>query len=282
MNRFCLIGHPLGHSVSPEIQQKLFRLNGLSGEYILREIVPGELGGKIAELQSFDGFNITIPYKKEIIPFLNGVSEKAGIYESVNTVKNENGRLIGYNTDAEGFRRALAAFSLPLEGRVLLCGAGGVASTIACTALQNGCALTVAARNFEKAAAFCDGLRSRFPGKIIEPSFLKTVSGRFDLVVNATPAGMLHYNNENPVPEPVLRAAGGVFDTVYNPAQTPLLQRAGELGIKCGGGMPMLVWQAAAAQEIWLGVRFRDADIEQICREMQSKLGLSNTPSGKR
>ena len=270
MESYCLIGNPLKHSVSPFIHQKLFGLSGKEGRYTLLEIPPEEFESRAGRLTGFSGFNVTIPYKQRILPMLSEISPRAERYGAVNTVKNENGRLKGYNTDAEGFLRALSQAGIRLSGNVLLCGAGGAAAMMACEALEHGCQLTAAARSYEKADAFLRGLAGKYPDARVRPALLSDVGGNFDLILNATPCGMYPHAGECPLPERVIRSAGAVFDAIYNPGDTLLLKRAAASGAKVQGGLPMLVWQAAAAQEIWTGARFRQKDVAALCRETEN------------
>lgn len=273
MNRFCLIGHPLGHSLSPQIQARLFKLGGQVGSYTLRDAPPETLAGLFAPgapdgLRRYDGFNVTIPYKQAVIPYLDSLSPRAALYGAVNTVRCSGGRLEGHNTDGEGFLRALAGAGIALRGRVLLCGAGGVSHTMACEALSHGCALTVAARSAEKAGAFAAFLQQKIPGAAVSSRPLCEAGEGWDLILNGTPSGMYpSLMKEMPVPAETARSAAAVFDAVYNPRETLLLRTAKAAGAKTLDGLSMLVWQAAAAQEIWLGARFTAGQIGALCRE---------------
>ena len=269
MGKYCLIGHPLGHSVSPMIHSRLFSLSGESGEYTLRDIPAGGLAGAMDELRRLDGFNVTIPYKQEIIPLLDGLDEHARFYHAVNTVKCSGGRLSGFNTDADGFLNALSDAGIELKGQVLMCGAGGVAAMMAAEALKRGCSLTVATRTAGKAMKFISVLRRAFPDADVKPAALPYLSGRYDLILNGTPAGMYPDVNISPVPSAVARKAGAVFDAIYNPVETQLIKLARENGAKTAGGLRMLVWQAAAAQEVWTGVHSGTENVDAICSEME-------------
>ena len=151
---FGLIGCPLGHSMSPFLQGRLFSAAGVQAEYRLFELAPGTLASALPALRELDGFNITIPYKSEIIPFLDEVDGTAAFFGSVNTVKNENGRLIGCSTDGEGFLFALGACGVRVDGaRVLLLGYGGASRAMGGTALLSGAkSILIAGRSPERAA----------------------------------------------------------------------------------------------------------------------------------
>ena len=131
-HNFAVIGHPIAHTMSPFIHTKLFALgNGYpAADYGVIDLPPEELTASMPRLREFSGFNITIPHKQAIIPFLKQMDQKASLYQSVNTVKN-NGCLEGYTTDPDGFLSALGQAGIPLKGRVVILGTGGVARTIA-------------------------------------------------------------------------------------------------------------------------------------------------------
>lgn len=270
MNEFsyALIGHPLGHSISPAIHTRLFALLGMRAGYTLKDIEPQELAQRFSCLRTLRGFNVTIPYKQTVMSLLDEVDGRAARYGAVNTVVCEDGYTIGYNTDVVGFLRALMQAGIPLSGQVLLAGTGGVAHMMACEALDRGCALTVGARTYGRAAAFAEELLALYPGARVTPSALAYVSGTFDLILNGTPAGMYPHQREMPVPLNVARSARAVFDAIYNPEETQLISRARAAGAKTQSGLVMLVWQAAAAQEIWTKRSFSPEDITAICRDM--------------
>lgn len=267
---FGLIGFPLGHSISPELHSRLFQLSGVDAQYGFFEIEPEKFESQIAFLRSLNGFNITIPHKRRILPLLDRIDSRAQRCAAVNTVKCENGALLGYNTDAEGFLRALGSAGIALCGRVLLCGAGGVARMMACEALERGCSLTIATRDGINARTAKNDLLRTFPRADISSAMLNEVDGAFDLILNGTPAGMYPNVDSCPVPQRVIQNAAAVFDTIYNPCETVLVKAAREAGAKAVGGLTMLIWQAAAAQEIWTGAYFDINDIELLREDMIS------------
>lgn len=153
MQKYTLIGYPLGHSMSPMIHERLFAAKNREASYDLTEISPEELSAKAQALKEFKGFNVTIPHKQSIIPFLDEIGGSAKRYNAVNCVVNENGRLIGYNTDCDGFTDSVKDF--PMDGKVLLIGCGGVGRMMAVEAVLHGADLTIGIRpsSTEKAAA---------------------------------------------------------------------------------------------------------------------------------
>ena len=156
--KFAVIGHPIGHTMSPFLNARLFSLSGLPAQYTSRDIAPESLPDSLGFFRSLQGFNVTIPHKQAIIPFLDELDPSARNIQSVNTVKQVNGRLIGYTTDGAGFRFALENAGIPLKGNVLILGAGGVSRVMALEALEAGCRLTIAARNSEKAQSLASQL----------------------------------------------------------------------------------------------------------------------------
>jgi len=281
-NRYAVIGHPIAHTMSPFIHTRLFELSGRKADYFVFDIAPDELAKKMMELKALDGFNITIPHKQAVIPFLNELDKKAAFFNSVNTVKNGSGCLSGHTTDGTGFCKALEAAGENLNGRTVILGAGGAARAMAFEAVLSGGCVTIATRehSMEAARALCADLNSKAGTAEKEPAdccLFDTIEGQIDLLVNATPVGMYPNTAACPVSEQIIQKASCVFDAVYNPNQTILLKLARKNGIKAIGGMSMLVWQAAAAHEIWYGAEFRTEDIERLCsdavKEMKKTFG---------
>lgn len=271
MKRYGLLGYPLKHTMSPPIHKRLFELDGLDGtNYELKEYSSEELSGRIDDLMALDGFNVTIPHKVEIIKYLDSLGESAKRYNSVNCVVKKDGKHIGYNTDCDGFLRSLEAAGSGLSGRVLQIGCGGVGRMIAIEAVRHGAELTIAVRNGSESKvqpvfdyAQENGIDAKI--NVVHPD---DVSGRFDLLVNASPVGMFPHNDECPVSENVISDCGFVFDVIYNPERTMIMQIAERHGIKTCGGMAMLVWQAAVAHEIWNDASYNDDDIAVLIADM--------------
>ena len=263
-----LIGFPLVHSKSPEIHKALFSLSGRRYRYDMLEISPDKLESHVPDLEELDGFNITIPHKQSIIPYLSELDVSAGRYQAVNTVKVHRGRMVGYNTDVNGFLGALALAGIPLKGRVLICGAGGAASMAATEAVRQGCRLVVTAR--ESSAAKGGALARRLGGDFVRDP---REAGKFDLLINATPAGMFPNHMEQlPAPREVIRRCCAVFDMVYNPGKTLLIQLAEKKKLPCAKGMAMLVLQAAAAHEIWYGAQFEKKELLNVIFRMEASM----------
>lgn len=271
--KFAVIGHPIGHTMSPFIHKRLFELSQTKGEYSVLDIAPEELGTKINILKELDGYNITIPHKQAIIPYLDKLDKKAELYGSVNTVKNVE-ISEGFTTDPDGFVLALKAAGIPLGGNVVILGSGGVARTFAYKAAIAGCNTTIAVRpdDLPAAAALAGEIKVNIHSAYISTSLISRLSGEFDLLVNATPVGMYPNTDAMAATPQILEKCENVFDAVYNPLNTKLLSTAKANGSKTLGGMSMLVWQAVRAHEIWDNVSYNPDDIAQLVEDSTKEL----------
>jgi len=284
--KFGLIGYPLGHSLSKPIHEALFQdiqegdWDGVAdgASYGVFEIHPDALEGKIEFLKTLDGFNCTIPHKLKIMQYLDVIDERAQFYGAVNTVKNVDGKLHGYNTDWIGFTEALKGLADPKDGEILLIGAGGVSRMMAYECGIAGAkridvmdmmpevALAMAKEIAEKTGVTIQVISKEDLAKKI------TQGARYDLILNGSPAGMWHETDGIPVPKEIIHTAGAVFDAIYNPMLTRFLLEAKLAGVPGKGGISMLVGQAAAAQKIWMGVDFSDCALEKIADDMRIKM----------
>lgn len=276
MQKYTILGYPLKHTMSPQIHKKLFELAGISDiEYTISEIEPENLLSKKDFLNSLDGYNITIPYKMDIIDFIDELDVSAKRYNAVNCVVNRNGKTTGYNTDCYGFLRALQAENISPDGNVLLLGCGGAGRMMAIeTALHAG-NLTIASRNKEQAEKVVADIKAVVPDSTnytVKITTFDKIEGNYDLLINSTPVGMFPKVDFSPVSKEIVSRCSFVFDAVYNPDKTLLMQYADEMSVKSLGGMSMLVWQAVIAHEIWNGSEYNDSDINKLISEMQALL----------
>lgn len=277
MDKYGLIGHPLGHSMSPLIHNKLFALSGIEDySYELIDIAPEKLAESEDMLRELKGFNITIPHKTAIIPMTDKLGESAERYNSVNCVSNDNGVMTGYNTDCDGFLRS--AELLPLGGKVLLVGCGGVGRMIAIEAALHGAELTIAVLpNAVKTAQLVMAeILSKCGGASVKICLVSEIKGSFDLLVNATPVGMYPKIDACPVSDEIIENCLSFFDVIYNPIETLLMKKARELGRTAIGGAAMLVYQAVKAHELWYGGEFSNEDISAIIKDVENEVEKMN------
>lgn len=263
--KFGLLGHPLGHSMSPFIHSELFKINGIDGQYDLFDISPQDLSAKTNLLFDLDGFNVTIPYKKEIIKYIDCLDKSAQRYNSVNVVKTGD-KKVGYNTDVVGFLKSVENMGANLCGKVLMLGCGGVAQMMGCETIDAGGTLTVAVRdvNSPKVANLVQLLHNIDNNAKVDVVDIKNVCGQYDILLNATSVGMHPNVNQSPVSEQVVANCKYLFDAIYNPKDTLLAKYAHMNNVKFVTGMEMLVLQAAEAQTIWLDVAFSEKDIQTL------------------
>ena len=274
MNKYILIGHPLGHSMSPMIHDGLFKLKGKDSPYELVDIAPEELPQKSDFLRGISGFNITIPHKVSVIDLIDEMDESAKRYNSVNCVDNKNGKLIGYNTDCDGFLLSVKSKNMPLNGDVLLIGCGGVGRMIAVETVRHGGKLTIA--HIPEASDMAESLRNEiietYPDAVVKTVLTSEISGKFDMLINASPVGMYPNSDACPVSDEIIADCGCAFDVVYNPVETLLVRKFKEQGKTAVGGCAMLVYQAVKAHEIWDGDFYTDDEVNSIIKSVEDKI----------
>ena len=275
MKKYTLIGHPLGHSMSPFIHDRLFKLKGREVSYSLTDISPEDLNSNKEYLKSeFVGYNITIPHKVAVIPFIDKMDTSALRYNSVNCVANTQEGSIGYNTDCYGFLNSLKMNDISLDGKVLLLGCGGVGRMMAIESLLHGATLTIAI--IEEARDMCNTLlaelNEKFPNVKVEVVLMSEITGSFDLVINSTPVGMFPKVDNCPLSDETISKCGAVFDAIYNPTETKLVQKFKAQGKKAVGGMAMLVLQAVKAHELWDNDTYSNDEIDEIIKQSNEKV----------
>lgn len=272
--KYAVIGHPIGHTMSPFIHKRLFSLAGIDAEYNVYDVPPEELKDTFdKELSKLNGFNITIPHKQAIIPFLDYLDPKAKLYGSVNTFFNDNGTFRGYTTDPDGFLMALKSAGIPFEGRTVILGCGGVARTMAYEASLAKNDLTLAVRPDDLTMA--NDLKKELDtldGDNVKVCKIADLQGDIDVLINATPVGMFPHDENCPVSDEVIKNSKSVFDAIYNPLETLLIKKAKQNGALAVGGMSMLVWQAVVAQTKWNDVAFDKNDIDKLCLDCLEEL----------
>ena len=262
--RCGLLGEKLGHSYSPQIHAEL-----ADYEYLLYEKAPEEVEDFVLR-GDWHGLNVTIPYKKTVLPFCDELSETAGVIGSVNTLlRREDGTIFGDNTDAFGFETLLQrTYPADLTGKkALVLGTGGASVTVCAVLRNHGAEVVSVSRSGENNY----GNLTRHTDA--------------SLLVNTTPLGMYPNNGTKAVDLTVFPALEAVLDVVYNPARTALLLQAEELGIPFAGGLTMLVAQAKRSAEIFLGRELPDSELVRITRllsqSMQNIILIGMPGSGK-
>lgn len=267
MKKYALIGHPLGHSMSPFIHKRLFEEAGKNEEYALVDIAPENINEELPKLlETAEGLNVTIPHKLAVIDYLDVLDESAERYNSVNCICRRDGKLMGFNTDCDGFLRSVPKKNL--SGKVLLLGCGGVGRMIAIEAARHGADLTMAIIPEAKdmAAGVVREVKDK-TGKDVRVIMMDEISGSYDLLINGTPVGMYPKTDACPVSEEIIGNCKAVFDVIYNPTKTKLVEIAERKGIPAVGGMSMLVLQAVKAHEIWDSDSYSDEQINKIIDE---------------
>ena len=265
LKRVGIIGYPVGHSISPAFQQAALDYYRLEATYELWQTEASQLQ-KVVEglrLPSVMGANVTVPYKQDVVSLLDEIGEMAQAIGAVNTIVNRQGRLIGHNTDAAGFLKALTedgAFD-PKGKAAMLLGAGGSARAVGFALAMAGVgSLTIVNRTLGRAAELVGSLKamlSRVSAISWDDASFQPLLGQSDLIVNCTPVGMRHTASEgdSPLKDAAIPSHGLVYDLVYNPPETALLREAASAGARTLGGLPMLVYQGAEAFELWTGLK---------------------------
>ncbi len=263
-----LIGEVLGHSLSPVIHEKLFHKLSIPGRYDLIEIPRDHFGEVLRDtLTACDGLNVTIPYKLDVIPFLDDISTEAKTIGAVNTIAKADGKLVGYNTDYFGFRRTLRKIDAKVNGKTaVVLGHGGASRAIIQCLYDEGAAeIRVISRHPEKVDSDLRSFAEERRVRLMDyAAFEKEAEGA--LLVNATPVGMYPKVGVSPISEEAARHFSKVIDIIYNPKETRLLHDASHADK--ANGMYMLVMQAIAAEEIWLEREIPDRIAEEIAEEM--------------
>lgn len=264
--KYGLIGERLGHSFSKEIHEKI-----ASYTYEICPIAKDKLGN-FFKSPEFVGINVTIPYKESVIPYLDTVSENAQKIGAVNTVKNENGTLCGYNTDYEGMRALINHAKIRPEGKkALILGTGGTSKTAKAVLKDMGASEIVVV--------------GRSDGADISYSEMYENHTDAQIIINTTPVGMYPKNGETIIDISKFPALKGVVDAIYNPLRTSLVLEAKKRGIRSEGGLYMLVSQAIYASKIFTGSQISDSECEkifkQILKEKENIVLIGMPSSGK-
>ena len=279
MIRLAVIGDPIDHSLSPLVHSTILKNLGIDYEYEKVQVKKGELEGflEYAKEKKFDGFNLTMPHKVDILPYLWEIDEEAERYGAVNTVKVKDGKLYGYNTDADGYVQSIKTLGIEIDKKnVVIMGAGGVVQTLALkTAIEGANEISIMNRTLSKAEEISKMVEIKTEKKCdfggLEVTQLKEKMTNCHILINATPLGMHSVNKDfedlsfiNELPKGAV-----VSDLIYNPQKTTLLKKTEQLGYKTINGLGMLIFQAILADKIYLE---SDFDINKVYNNVIEKI----------
>ena len=271
----AVVANPIKHSISPFIHNSAFEATNTNGVYLAWEVDATELAETVANIRRYQmfGINLSMPYKEQVIAYLDQLSEEACLIGAVNTVVNREGTLIGYNTDGKGFFKSLPSFKISGKRMVLL-GAGGAAKAILAQAILDGVSqisVFVRSSSIEKTKPYLEKLENA-TGFRVDLVALEDVQDlqdsitQSDLLVNATSVGM--DGTSQPIPTSiVLPEKLMVADVIYQPFETPFLKWAKNQGNQSINGLGMLLYQAAEAFELWTGKEMPTDQIWELLKQ---------------
>ncbi|MFS9009918.1 shikimate dehydrogenase [Streptococcus infantis] len=275
----AVVANPIKHSISPFIHNQAFEATNTNGVYLAWEVEGTDLAETVANIRRYQmfGINLSMPYKEQVIPYLDQLSEEARLIGAVNTVVNREGTLIGYNTDGKGFFKSLPSFKISGKRMVLL-GAGGAAKAILAQAILDGVSqvsVFVRSASIEKTRPYLEKLQNEtgFKADLFALEDVSELQARItdsDLLVNATSVGMDGVSLPIPtsvlLPEKIL-----VADVIYQPFETPFLKWARNQGNHAVNGLGMLLYQAAEAFQLWTGKEMPTDQIWELLKQKYQK-----------
>lgn len=275
----AVVANPIKHSISPFIHNKAFEATHTNGVYVAWEVEATDLAETVANVRRYQmfGINLSMPYKEQVISYLDQLSEEARLIGAVNTVVNREGTLIGYNTDGKGFFKSLPSFKISGKRMVLL-GAGGAAKAILAQAILDGVSqvsVSVRSTSIEKTRPYLEKLQNEtgFKVDLLALEDVSELQARIidsDLLVNATSVGMdgvsLPIPSSVVLPEKLL-----VADVIYQPFETPFLNWARNQGNHAVNGLGMLLYQAAEAFQLWTGKEMPTDQIWELLKQKYQK-----------
>lgn len=269
-----IIGNPVEHSVSPSMHNAAFRELGLDYVYVAFQVTSDTIREALGGISSLgiEGANVTIPHKTAVLDHMDELHESASKVGAVNTIKNEAGSLIGFNTDGEGALRALESeIGKVADKPILLLGSGGAARAIAFSLVEAGADLTISNRTTSKAEDLVNSISNKMDVEanwieLSEEALIERI-GDSDILINATSVGMEPNVDEALVTADMMHSDLIVNDIVYKPPKTRLLKEAEKAGAKTIGGLEMLVHQGAASLEIWTGKKAPIDVMREAARE---------------
>lgn len=255
---YGVIGTPIRHSKSPIMMNRAFRETGINGVYTAFHITSERLADFAAGVRAMGirGVNVTIPHKLDIMPLLDEIDPSAAAVGAVNTIVNNNGRLIGYNTDGIGYVRSLKEEAEPqLAGkRIVVIGAGGASRGIVYALTNEKPAhITISNRSIERAIGLANDFSGKADIEAVSNDQLKAACQEADIVINTTSVGMFPHTDDTPIDASWLKPGAVASDLIYNPLKTKFLEQAEQRGCRIHNGLGMFIYQGAYAFEYWTG-----------------------------
>jgi shikimate dehydrogenase len=265
-NLFGLIGERLTHSFSSQIHSSLYKKLNINAHYYTFEIERKSLSSAVDSMKTLNikGFNVTIPYKTDIMRYVDQISLESKNIGAINTITLENGKTHGYNTDYFGFKAMLEKYQIDIKNKkIVILGTGGAAKAIKQYLLDSGIKDLISVSRNPKAAI--DN------SKVISYEELKDIEDK-DIIINCTPVGMFPDIDTSPVCSNVIAKFKLAIDMIYNPEKTKFLKQAEDLGLKTVNGLYMLVAQAVKSEELWNDIKVGEAVVDEIYRDLREKL----------
>ncbi len=278
-----LIGYPIGHTLSPAMHNKAFEYLDFNYIYLPFPVEENNLKGALKALPALGivGVNVTLPYKEKVLEYLDEVTEEAELTGAVNTILVRDNRLIGYNTDGEGFVISLkkGTGTDPKGKRVVIIGAGGAGRAVSIQLAKEGVKkIALSDIVFDKAQDLASHIEENISNvevTALREEGLEKEIREADILINATPVG-IKPDDPPPIDPKLLHPNLLVYDLIYNPPKTRLLSEAEEIGAKTLNGMGMLLYQGALAFTIWTS---REAPIEVMARALEEELKTNKNTS---
>lgn len=275
MGVYGVIGYPISHSMSPLMHNREFQAFQMDDYYTAFSVHPEDLKKAIEGIRALNirGVNVTIPHKVAVMEFLDDIDEEAQLIGAVNTIINENGKLIGSNTDGQGYLRSLTSLiqSSLTSKKVLCIGAGGAARAIVTSLGRHGVgSIDIANRTKSKAEELAEHVQLFVPSKALTLQQAEDNLSHYDIVINTTSVGMSPHVENLPIQVHNLKQGTFVSDLIYNPLTTRFLKEAKDYGALIDNGVGMFVYQGAIAFQKWTGI---EPNIERMKETVLSKLG---------
>lgn len=271
----CVIGDPIGHSLSPLLHNTMLRELHEDALYLAVPVPAGTVGEFVAAAKTIgiQGFNLTMPHKEDILPYLSEMTSEAKRCHSVNSVRIRDGSLEGHSTDGLGFRQSLKEFSRDFPGQtVTILGAGGAAKSIAMTAVDSGAEkVYIANRTLSRAQALCENEPNM---EALSLEHLSDVLPQTDILISTLPIGMSGVGGSQVPCLDALKPGALCMDCIYSPAMTPFMKEARRTGHEAGNGIGMLIYQAIFALEFFLDQRYSTETVQHLGKLLQSACGV--------